>query len=144
MLLVMMLFSMIGGVAAQTSANVEVSDPQFVWDVNRKFNFQRANSSNPRAPLSPDPVQEISASFRNTGTKTIKKISWEFITHKADAPTKIEYVHTVNSKREIAPGETVRLSKTGIFWGRSVNLEARVFRIEYADGTVWEDARTKN
>jgi len=145
MLLAVMIFSMIIGVSAQTAANVEVSDPQFVWNVYSKYNIGTANStSSNRAALSFDPVQEISAGFRNTGTKAIQKISWEFITHKVGEPKKIEYVYTVNSKRAIAPSETVRLSKTGVFWGRGVNLEARVVRVEYADGSVWEGARTKN
>ena len=131
--------------AAQTPASVEFSDPKIVWDADRKFNIQYPNSpSSSRAPFTTEVVQEISALFRNTGSRTITKISWEFITRKADSPTKIEYVYTVSSKTNIAPGETVRLSKTGIFWGRSVSLEARAVRVEYADGTVWQGTKTKN
>jgi len=146
-LLTAIVFSMVAGVAAQTAANqVEVSDPKFNMNIYGRYNI--GLPANPpqgsRAGLSFDPLQEISASFRNTGTKTIKKISWEFITQKQDEPTEIEYVYTVNSTREIAPGETARLSKTGAFWTRGINPKARVFRIEYADGTVWEGKKTKN
>lgn len=145
-LLTAILFSMVAGVAAQTAAdNVEVSNPKFVWNIYSKYNVGLANmNSGNRAALSFDPLQEISANFRNNAAKTIKKVSWEFITHKINAPTEIEYVYSVNSNREIAPGETVRLSKTGVFWGTGINVEARVFRIEYADGTVWEGTKTKN
>ena len=144
-LLTIIVFSMIAGVSAQTVADVEVSDPKFVWNIYSKYNVGTPNpASRDRAALSFDPLQEISAGFRNTGIKPIKKISWEFITHKVDAPTEIEYVYTASSKIDIAPSETVRLSKTGVFLTRGAKPEARVFRIEYADGSLWEGARTKN
>lgn len=146
-LLTAIVFSMIAGVSAQTAAgNVAVSDPKFVYNIYGRYNIGLPGNppQESRAGLSFDPLQEISASFRNTGGKTIKKISWEFITRKKDEPTKIEYVYTVHSRQEIAPGETVRLSKTGAFWTRGINPEARVWRIEYADGSIWEGKKTKN
>jgi hypothetical protein len=145
-LLTAIVFSMVAGAAAQTAADVDVSDPKFNMNIYGRYNI--GLPANPpqgsRAGLSFDPLQEISASFRNSGTKTIKKISWEFITQKQAEPTEIEYVYTVNSNQEIAPGETVRLSKTGAFWTRGISPKARVVRVEYADGTVWKGTKTKN
>lgn len=145
-LLTAIVFSMVAVAAAQTAVNsVEVSNPKFVWNIYGGYNIGQSPSiSGSRAGLSFDPLQEISADFRNSGAKAIKKISWEFIAHKIDDPAKIEYVYTVNSNRAIAPGETVRLNKTGVFWARGSNLQARVFRVEYADGSVWEGTKTKN
>ena len=142
--LAVIVFSMALGAAAQT-ADVEVSNPKFVWNIYGTYGIGQFSSSpaGSRAGLSFDPLQEISADFRNTGTKTIRKISWEFISHKADNPAKIDYIYSVESKEQIAPGETVRLSKTGVFWGRGVNVQARVFRVEFADGTVWEGTKTR-
>jgi hypothetical protein len=144
MLLAAIVFSMALGAAAQT-ANVEVSNAKFVWNIYGSYGIGQFSSSpaGSRAGLSFDPLQEISASFRNTGSKTIRKISWEFISHKTDKPNEIDYVYSVESKELIAPGETVRLSKTGAFWARGVNVQARVFRVEYTDGSVWQGTKTK-
>ncbi len=145
MMLSVLIFSSVFCVSAQTASDVSVSNPQFIYDVNRKFNFISANwTSSDRAPFGVEVVQEISAVFRNNSAKTIKRISWEFITYKDAAKTKIQYIYTSRHKTELLPDTEIRLSKTGRFWGNSAFLEAKVFRIEYADGTFWDGTKTKN
>lgn len=143
--LAMFLLTLPVGAFAQTPPDLEVSNPQLNWNVNQKFKvtYSGVSTTSERSPFSVDPVQEISATFRNTGTKAIKRVLWEFINYKDETQTKISRLYTVKSKTEILPGESVRLNKIGVFWGGWAS-KAKVFRIEYADGTVWEGTRTKN
>lgn len=131
--------------AAQTPPDLEISDPQFVWNVNSKFVIRTANStSSELTPLTMEMVQEISALFRNTGTKTIKRVSWQYIGYEDVARTKIWFAYTSRNKTTILPGDEVRLNKLGSYTGRARAVEAKIFRIEYADGTIWEGEKTKN
>lgn len=129
----------------QTAPDLEVSDPQWVYDVNRKFNIHSRNgSSNKRSPVTTPVVQEISALFRNTGEKTVAEVGWEFIVYSDEDFDRIKRIYRVRSEKEIAPEETVRLAGTGIFRERSPYRKVNVYRIEYTDGTVWEGDRTKD
>lgn len=140
-----LMFLTVFSVAAQTSSNVEVSNPQFVYDINNKFVFRYANStSDSRAPFTTEVVQELSALFRNNGAKKITRVFWEFIVYKNSTRTKIKYIYNFKNKTEILPDNEIRLSQTGRFWGNSECMEAKIFRVEYSDETVWEGARTKN
>lgn len=75
-ILTAMLFLAIISVKTQTTSGLEISNPQFIYDINSRFNFRSANStSSNRAPFTAEVVQEISALFRNTGSESIKRVS---------------------------------------------------------------------
>lgn len=130
--------------AAQTPSDLEVSDPQNAWNIYSKWNFRYANSSAGDVnPFTVQPTQAISALFRNTGTKSIKKVSWQFIGYKDAAQMKIKFLYTVKNKTEILPGDSLRLRSVGVYPDYSLHTQAKIFRIEYADGSVWEGTRAK-
>jgi hypothetical protein len=83
----------------------------------------------------------VSALFRNTGSKSIKSVSWEYIVFKDADEQEILEVYRARSRREILPGESVRLEREGYHLKNSPYVKARVSRIDYADGTVWQGAR---
>ena len=130
---------------AQQSANLEVSNPQFVDDVNRKLNVYNTNGSTASklAPIVMGVYQEAAALFRNTGSKPIKGVVWEFISYKDAARTKVQSIVTSRSKSVISPGESVRLSKVGRLLNHTQFNEAKVVSIEYEDGTIWKGTKTK-
>jgi hypothetical protein len=67
---------------AQNPPDLEVSDPLWVYDVNVRFSVNAFNSGIIGAQggfNSPYVVNEVSALFRNTGTKTAKSVTWEFV-----------------------------------------------------------------
>jgi hypothetical protein len=131
-------------VVAQQYANLEVSNPQFVYDVNSNFNLRTANSTTSKlAPVTMGVYQEVSALFRNTGSKSIKSTLWEFIFYEDAMRTKVERVYTSRSKTIISPGEMIRLKKVGRLSDHTQYQEAKVVRIEYEDGTIWEGVKTK-
>jgi hypothetical protein len=144
LLLTAFLTIIVSAAGAQTNSGLEVSNPRLIYDINRKVNFRTENSTSSNLnPLTTEIVQEISALFRNTGTKSIKQISWQYIGYKDASRTEIKFVYTSKNTTVIAPGDAARLNKIGRFWGRSSYMEARVFRVEYADGTIWEVAKIK-
>ena len=122
-------------VLAQDQPDVEVSDIEWRHDVNKKYRL-RGNFSRSPAP-SPDFMQEVSALFRNVGTKSVTFVTWEYVVYVDSDTTKVMRVYKFRSKAPLRPSESVRLSKQGfdIQYGRRV--EARVVRIDYADGAVW-------
>ena len=121
---------------AQDQPDVEVSELQWNHDVNKKH---RVRGSFVRSPSpSPDFMQEVSALFRNTGTKRVTFVSWEYVIYKDSEPTKVERVYKFRSKAPLRPGESARLSKQGFDIQYRRRVEARVVRVEYADGSVWQ------
>ncbi len=130
----------------QTPPDLEVSDARFTYDVNARFHPSSVSSRKNAAAattVTDSPVQSVSALFRNAGAKPIKSISWEFIVFKDGEMDEIVKVHSIRSNRTILPSESVRLQKEGYHLKRSPYQTARVTRIEYADGTVWQGAKTK-
>jgi hypothetical protein len=124
---------------AQDRPDVEVSDLQWSHDVNKKH---RVRGSFVRSPgPSPDFLQEVSAVFRNAGTKPVTFVSWEYVVYKDSDPTKVERVYKFRSKAPLRPGESARLSKQGFDIQYRRRVETRVVRIEYADGSVWQRAK---
>ena len=114
---------------------VEVSDLQWTHDVNRKH---RLKSYDPGSPApSPAFVQEVSAVFRNVGTKPVKYVTWEYVVFEDSDPTKVMQVYKFRSKVILRPGESARRSKQGFNIQNRRRVEARVAKVEYADGTVW-------
>ena len=125
-----------GLVVAQDSSGVEVSDLQWTHDVNRKQRLKGYDAGSP-AP-SPDFVQEVSAVFRNAGTKPVKYVTWEYVVYEDSDPTKVVRVYKFRSKVILRPGESARRSKQGLSIQYRRRVEARVAKVEYADGTVWQ------
>lgn len=141
-------------ILAQGLPHLEVSDPQSRYDVNSRFNLHTANSTtSARSPLTiTHPVGEVSALFRNTGTKPIKSITWEYLFFKDATETELLKIYTSSAKTVLLPGESVRLRKQGyklepILPIRKMNTapykKARVIKIEYSDGTIWQGVKSK-
>jgi hypothetical protein len=124
---------------AQDQPDVEVSNLQWQHDVNKNYRV-RGNFSRSPAP-SPDFMQEVSADFRNAGTRTVKFVTWEYVVYADSDTTKEFRTYKFRSKAPLRPGESMRLSKqgVGIQYGRRV--EARIVRVDYADGSVWRRAK---
>ena len=142
MVLLITLFS----VRAQDPPVLEVSDPQFTYDVNASLNSRGAYSGKspiPATTVAASPVQEVSALFRNKGTKIIKSIAWEYVVFDDAKETKVRHVYRIRSDKTLLPGESVRLGKEGYHLHYSQYRKARVTRIEYKDGTIWQGAQTK-
>ena len=133
-------------VRAQDPPVLEVSDPQFTYDVNASLNSRGAYSGKspiPATTVAASPVQEVSALFRNKGTKIIKSIAWEYVVFDDAKETKVRHVYRIRSDKTLLPGESVRLGKEGYHLHYSQYRKARVTRIEYKDGTIWQGAQTK-
>ncbi|MCA1564156.1 MAG: hypothetical protein LC803_00590 [Acidobacteria bacterium] len=134
-------------IAAQQSApGLEASDPRFRYDVNAGVDPVSSFSGKrpyPMTTVTSSPVQEVSALFLNTGSKPIKSVSWEYVVFKDAEQKKILRVHSIRSNRTIFPDESVRLKMEGYHLQNSPYEKARVTRIKYADGTVWQGAKTK-
>jgi hypothetical protein len=124
---------------AQDQPDVEVSDLQWRHDVNENHRL-RGNFSRSPAP-SPEFMQEVSAVFRNVGTKPVMFVTWKYVVYADSDTTKVLRVYKFRSKAPLRPGESVRMRKqgVGIQYGRRV--EAQVVRVEYADGAVWQRAK---
>ena len=123
-------------VVAQDPPGVEVSDLRWTHDVNRKQGLRGYDTGSP-APA-PAFVQEVSAVFRNAGTKPVKYVTWEYVVYEDSDPTKVVRVYKFRSKVILRPGESARRSKQGLSIQYRRRVEARVAKVEYADGTVWQ------
>ena len=141
-------------ILAQGLPHLEVSDPQVRYDVNSRFNLHTAGSTtSQRSPLTiTQPIGEVSALFYNTGTKTIKSVTWEYLFFKDSTETKLLKIHTSRAKTVLPPGDSIRLRKEGYNLEprlpiRKMNTapykKARVIRIEYEDGTIWHGGKTR-
>lgn len=133
-------------VKAQTAPDLEVSEPQFVYDVNRNFELRAPSERrvSPASTVTSSPVQQLSALFRNTGAKSVKAVTWEYLIFKDAQDTEPLHIYTTRSKTMLLPGQAARLDKTGYQLKNSQHMKARVTRIEYTDGTIWQGAKTKS
>lgn len=130
--------------SAQIPPELEISDLKYVYDINRNLQIRTAGTSSGQlSPFNAPTVQEISAVFHNKGDKTIKKIYWEFVFYKKSDAKKIKRIYKVKSHKDIAPNESVKLSKQGRIILNTGNHGVNVFLIEYADGTVWKGKKLK-
>lgn len=124
----------------------EVSDPQFAYDVNARFRpstqlFAKDNITDSKGTTNWI-VQERSALFHNTGTKTVESVTWEYILYRDAAKTDLARVYTIRNRTKILPGESLRLKKAVYSMTTSPYKNARIVRIEYADGTIWKGTKT--
>ena len=127
-----------------TTPPLEISDPQWTYlSVRESSNFpSTAPSGDPDGLMSSTSAatHAVSALFRNTGTKTVKSVTWEYVFFKDEQRTRVEKRHTFRGKQEIRPGESVRL-KNFSYRPRATEYAAvRVVRVDYADGTSWRVA----
>jgi hypothetical protein len=131
---------------AQAPPALEVSDPQFAYDVSAKLEVRGGYTGKNPAPattVTDSPVQRVSALFRNRGAKAIRSVAWEYVVFEDAEQTKVRHVYRILSKRMLHPGGSARLWKEGYHLDDSPYREARVTRIEYADGTTWRSTQTK-
>ena len=124
---------------AQNPPGIEVSDLRWTHDVNRVHRLKGSYNRSP-AP-SPDFVQEVSAVFRNAGAKAVKSVTWEYVVYEDSDPAKVVRIYKFRSKALLRPGESARLSKEGLNIQHRRRVEARIARVEYTDGTVWQRAK---
>ena len=130
-------------IVAQNPPDLEVSDPQFIYDVNTRFSRSAFDGKDgfPSTIVTDSPVQRVSALFRNRGSKPIKSVSWEYITFKDAEEKEVWRVSSVRSNTRILPGESVRLGKEGYHLPDSQYKRIRVTHIESADGTIWQGTK---
>lgn len=127
-------------VEAQNSLDVEVSDLRWTHDVHREHRLKGYYARSPAS--SPEFVQKISASFRNVGAKTVKSLTWEYVVYEDSDPTKVVRSYKFRNRALLRPGASERLGKEGLGIQHRRHVEARVISVEYADGTVWQRAKS--
>jgi hypothetical protein len=85
---------------------------------------------------SPYPVIYVaSVVVKNIGTKTVIAVHWEYLLFEVGGTDPVKR-YRVQSKRTIAPGEQAELTREVTPKGHE--QQARLTRIEYADGSVWQ------
>jgi len=94
-------------------------------------------SSDPLGNMpSPNPIVFVaSVLVKNIGEKTVTAVQWEYLLFEAGAREPVKR-YRVQSKRIILPEEQVELIKEVTPKGHE--QQARLLRIEYADGTFWQ------
>jgi hypothetical protein len=102
------------------------------------------SSGNPRASRN-DPAGNVPAGYsvvyiasivvKNVGRKTVTSVDWEYMLFAKDATDPLKR-YKVHSKKIIPPGEQAELTKE--ITPRGQEQQARLMRIEYADGTFWQ------
>lgn len=134
-------------IIAQTPPDLEVFDIQFTDNVDRGMNssyfFGASASDTFASQMTSYHVREISALFRNTSTKPIKSVKWEYILFRDAQETELARIYRFHSKKMLLPGKSLRLKKSGYSLQTSDHKKVRVTRIAYADGTVWQGTKTK-
>jgi len=97
----------------------------------------RASRNDPAANLSSGTSIIFVASIlvKNIGTKTVTAVEWEYLLFEKDAREPIKR-YRVRSKKTIPSGEQAELTKEVNPKGQE--QQARLTRIEYADGSFWQ------
>lgn len=120
---------------------VEVSDPQWVYlNVRESSNFPNTAPSGDADGLmsgTATATHVVSALVRNTGSKIVKSVTWEYVFFKDEQRTRVEKRHTFRGKQEIRPGESARLKNFSYRPRATEHGAARAVRIDYTDGTSW-------
>ncbi|HJR07760.1 MAG TPA: hypothetical protein VJ842_10905 [Pyrinomonadaceae bacterium] len=124
-----------------TPPPLEISDPQWLYlSVRESSNFPNTAPSGDADGLMTSTTaatHAVSALFHNTGTKTVKSVTWEYVFFKDEQRTRVEKRHTFRGKQEIRPGAAVRLKNFSYRPRPTEYSAARVLRVDYADGTSW-------
>lgn len=89
------------------------------------------------------------ATLKNTGTKTIKTVSWDYIFTDAKEPKELKR-YKLQSRQQVLPGEAQTLMRDvaldpedntqHITTGKQ---SIEITRIEYTDGSVWRNQEKK-
>jgi len=97
----------------------------------------KTSTSDPLGNMSsPTPIIFVaSVLVKNIGERTVTAVNWEYLLFEAGATAPIKRYH-VQTKRIILPNEQVELTKEVTPKGHE--QQARLLRIEYSDGTFWE------
>ena len=97
----------------------------------------KTSSSDPLGNMSsPNPIVFVAAVLvKNIGEKTVTAVQWEYLLFESGATEPVKR-YRVQSKRIILPNEQVELIKGVTPKGHE--QQARLLRIEYADGTFWQ------
>src|SRR2546421_8926158 len=97
----------------------------------------KTSSSDPlgNMPSSNPIVFVASVLVKNIGEKTVTAVHWEYLLFEAGA-TKPVKRYRVQSKRTILPNEQIELTKEVTPKGHE--QQAMLLRIEYADGSFWQ------
>nr|MBA2734858.1 hypothetical protein [Acidobacteriota bacterium] len=118
--------------------------------ITREAKADDANIARIRDKAPPRYVFMYKVSVKNTGSKTIKTLDWDYIFLEPDTEHEIER-RQFTSDEKISPGKTKELS---VLYNRpptmtisvyalgkdehlSIKGRAVIVRIEYADGSVW-------
>jgi hypothetical protein len=72
---------------------------------------------------------------KNIGTKAVTAVNWEYLLFEKDATEPIKR-YRVQTKKLIPPGDQAQLTKEVTPKGQE--QQAKITRIEYADGTFWQ------
>ena len=123
-------------------------------EVNRLERLARAEresaASKSQQPAPPRYAFRYKVSVKNSGTKTIKSIDWDYIFFERDSQTEIGRLQ-FTSDEGVGPGKTkelnvlVRRPPTRTISVMALNKDERktlsdqvvVVRVEYTDGSVW-------
>ena len=85
---------------------------------------------------SPNPIVFVaSVLVKNIGEKTVTAVQWEYLLFEAGATEPVKR-YRVQTKLIILPNEQIQLTKEVTPKGHE--QQARLLRIEYADGTFWQ------
>jgi len=98
----------------------------------------KTTSSDPLGGSLPAPNAVIFTAtvlVKNIGTKPVTSVQWEYLLFEKDATEPIKR-YRVQTKKLIPPGEEAQLTKEVTPKGQE--QQARITRIEYADGTIWQ------
>jgi hypothetical protein len=98
----------------------------------------KSSTSDPLGANVPAPnaiIFTASVLVKNIGTKPVTAVNWEYLLFEKDATEPIKR-YKVQTKKLIGPGEEAQLIKEVTPKGQE--QQARITRIEYADGTFWQ------
>lgn len=139
---IVLLASCIPVMAQEGAPGLEVSDFQNTytpaWSSRRGVTHDAGASDLSSRPA----IFELSALFRNTGTKVITSVSWECLFFGDERQTEVLLRHKFRDAKRIMPGEEVRLKRASARGAATKYKAARITRVAYADGTVWQAAKT--
>jgi hypothetical protein len=143
------------------SANVEFNDAQRAQRISDIQNAIRAKGSEERQPPPPrvhknhdsfpakqEATYVYRAKIKNTGAKTIRVIDWSYTFLDPDTQQELGR-HLYSSKVRIRPGQNNELvgrsatPQTGTVnvknIGKELNEQIVIYRVEYDDGSVWQN-----
>jgi hypothetical protein len=128
-------------IAQEGVPGLEVSDIQSRYIPG--WSSRRGVVRDPKASdLSSRPASfELSAVFRNTGSKVITFIFWECLFFRDAQRTDVMLRHKFRDGKRIAPGEESRLKHASATGAATEHKAVRITRVVYADGTVWQASK---